>query len=660
MFKFLKKIRWKSVLITGALLILAVLSCFYFHYEFQSKTGLWYRRKMLIYVAPMVVAFLLSFFMPTIRPKWHLFSRTLFVMLTIVLAADVFQRMAWDEPLVYWVKMPLRFVLMNISITAVIFMAVWALVWDSRIAAQVLFWLMYVLGYLYFCVGQLRGATLKLVDLNMLGTAMAVAGKYRFSLKARHVFWAMFGVNLLLIGRWVPRLKNRTCRMKLCKLGCMVAAGVWMYVLISTPLLDKMDVKTTSWEPDAKYYNALQGALTTLMKEGWELQNMQPEGYSVKALQVQEPGLMQAGWTREGTVRPNVLVIMNESLADLTKLWQIEARPDPLESIRALMENSVHGNLYVSSYGGSTCNTEHSFLTGTIPKPAQMLYLMPSVNESTPSLAWQLKVQGYRTFAIHPEKAENYQRNLYYPLLGLDTFLSISDFPNAERMRGHVTDRECYEKIISLYEQKQDDERIFVFNVTMQNHSSDVLDGLPDIVSLSKEDAKLEEYFNSVYQSAAAFRELCSYFEQQEEPTVILMFGDHQPALNLNGYEKQSELTDSEEYFTQYITPFVIWANYSIEAEHVEALSVNYLAALLLEKAGLPLSAYDEWQLEMAQQYPVVLLHGYVDTDGQTAVWDEEVSRWHQKLKRMEDVRYNRLHDEKNRLPALRRLETMQ
>ena len=119
-------------------------------------------------------------------------------------------------------------------------------------------------------------------------------------------------------------------------------------------------------------------------------------------------------------------------------------------------------------------------------------------------------------------------------------------------------------------------------------------------------------------------------------------------------YTLRTDLSASEEQFVDYITPFVIWANYPIEAEHVEALSVNYLSSLLLEKAGLPMTQYDKWLLETAQHYPVVLRHGYADAQGNTALWDRQEKNWPEALRQLNILRYNRLYDEQNRLPALR------
>lgn len=660
-----RKNRWIMVAITGVLLVLAVVSCIWLRSDFQAKTGLWYRKRMLAYVSPMVLALLLSCFRPQIPPKWHALSRVLFVVLAVVLAADVFQRMAWEAPEVYlepddtrlgMAFVQPRFIVVNIAITAVIFTVVWLLVWDSRLAAMVTFWLMWLLGYAYSCVLQMRGTIFQLADLSIMNTAFAVLGSYRFPVSARYVFWAMFGYNLALLSRWIPK---RTGKRRVCagKAVCVALSCVCVFVLLGTPFLHSIGAVTTTWFPNAVFTNAQQGALTTLAKEAWEMRQNRPENYDAKRAAQIDQRLNQAGFVTEMRERPNVIVIMNESLTDFSSLYDIPSDRDALPFIHSLRDKTVYGNLYSSSYGGQTCNIEHSFLTGAIPIPNRLSYLLRSTNETTPSLAWQLKALGYQTFAIHPERGKNYQRNMYYPLLGLDKFLDKEWFWNIEWVHGWPSDRECFDRIMTLHKEKAPDERIFVFNVTMQNHGGYGGGFVEETVKVvGRDDVEMTDYLSSISFTDRAFEELIGYFEQQQEPTVVLMFGDHQPELDLSAYEKKADLSEMARQFTQQITPFVIWANYPIETEYVEGLSVNYLAALLLEKAGLPMTGYDQWLLEKAEEYPVVILQGYADAEGNSSLWDDDPANWPVTLRQLNDLRYNRLYDEKNRLPALRRM----
>lgn len=83
----------------------------------------------------------------------------------------------------------------------------------------------------------------------------------------------------------------------------------------------------------------------------------------------------------------------------------------------------------------------------------------------------------------------------------------------------------------------------------------------------------IETFFDTVVTEYTP--ELITYFRAQEEPTVILLFGDHQPHLPDDFYEKLSGKNplqfSREDTLQKYKVPFMIWANYDIPDQY------NYL-----------------------------------------------------------------------------------
>ena len=65
-----------------------------------------------------------------------------------------------------------------------------------------------------------------------------------------------------------------------------------------------------------------------------------------------------------------------------------------------------------------------------------------------------------------------------------------------------------------------------------------------------------------------------------------------------------------------YIVPFVMWANYDMEAEEVDAISANYLSTLLMEKAGLPKTGYQEYLTQLQKDFPVVTANFFHERRG--------------------------------------------
>lgn len=114
----------------------------------------------------------------------------------------------------------------------------------------------------------------------------------------------------------------------------------------------------------------------------------------------------------------------------------------------------------------------------------------------------------------------------------------MSDFDGADTLRNFVTDQAAFEKIIDCYEKKEKGEKIFVFEVTMQNYGgynkkSDDFSSEVDLTDLPDKTRKVkaaQNYLTLIGKSDQAFQMLTEYFAEQEEPTIILMFGDHQPS----------------------------------------------------------------------------------------------------------------------------------
>ncbi len=375
-------------------------------------------------------------------------------------------------------------------------------------------------------------------------------------------------------------------------------------------------------------------------------------------------GALPAAASQVRTDSPNIIVIMNEAFSDLSVLHEFETSEDYMPFIHSLQqggENAVTGNLFVSVVGGNTANTEFEFLTGDSMAflPSGSVSYQQYISEELPSLASSLKAEGYRTVAMHPYHASGWKRNEVYPLLGFDEAYFKPDFKNPEIIRKYVSDRSSYAKIKELYEGKEEGEKLFVFNVTMQNHSgySEIFDNFPPTVSLTDMDKPhpaTENYLTLIKESDAAFRELTEYFSKEEEPTILLMFGDHQPndyvtncIASLTGVPQEER--SLEEAQNRFIVPFVMWANYDIEEQNALQLSANYLGPLLLETAGLPLTEWQGYLSRLSDTLPVITANTVIDSQGTyMPVSDPEDPAVRESLEQYQRFQYNHLFDRKH------------
>lgn len=343
---------------------------------------------------------------------------------------------------------------------------------------------------------------------------------------------------------------------------------------------------------------------------------------------------------------PNLIVIMDESFADLPELYGFEMTEDLLPNLHGLSENTRKGRLLVSVLGGGTSNTEYEFLTGN------SLYFLPVgsspyaqyMKEKSPSIAWKLRELGYSSAAYHPYMADSYRRTEVYPLLGLDPFYSEADvMPHGDLLRSFVSDSSDFKNVIHLYEERDPEQPFFLFNVTMQNHggySADEPAVSSDAVPVSEElqAPALLEYLGLIHETDAALGELIGYFSGVSEDTVILFFGDHQPGMDADTNAAldaaQLQRDGSSDPMRRYYANFVLWANFDIPEADDLITSPAYLRALLLQSAGVELNSFEKFLLELEEQYPAINEYGYLDDAGMWHVRGEETKGI------LEDYRY--------------------
>ena len=528
----------------------------------------------------------------------------------------------------------------------VLLMAIGNAVWALRIETGFVL----VTGLANYYVISFRGAQIVPWDFLSLKTAASVAGGYSYVPGAKQIVLIVLMLGLIFAERYV-KIKIDRRRW----IGRLVAGISSLFVIIRLTTLLWQDAYVAKWQlypylftPNAMYER--NGFAVTFLMDLQYLAVEKPEEYDreevKKRLEEYNTGY---SWTDGSDLKegedgefPNIIVVMNEAFSDLKVLGAFETDRDYMPFVHSLQNgapNTVTGNLHVSVKGGNTANTEFEFLTGQTMAflPAGSIPYQQYVTDELPSMASYLKRLGYTTHALHPYYATGWNRDKVYPLFGFDEFLDQNAYLASSRMRGYIDDMACTEKIIELYEKRESGRPMFLFQVTMQNHSP-YTDGYQspegNITVSGGNSAVLEEYLTLTEKSDDAFRQLVTYFQGKEEKTVIVFFGDHQPTdsvvfpiYRLNG----RELSEEE---IRYEVPYVIWANYEIEAESGADTSANFLGAEVLERIKMPLSDYQNYLLNLKQEYDAISALTLTD-----ALKEEE------KIKEYQSLQYYLLFD---------------
>ena len=332
------------------------------------------------------------------------------------------------------------------------------------------------------------------------------------------------------------------------------------------------------------------------------------------------------------------------------------------------LENCIRGFAVGPQDRAGTSLSEYELLT------SNSLSMLPEVTpftqrnlEGSYSVVSYLEALGYTTAAMHPAPSENYNREVAYPQLGFDRLSFLNKdmrWRNADVLREFISDDSAFRMAKTFLEEKEAETPALIYLLTIQNHggydSSENNGGEYALENAFRMDIQkgfdscrdaAEEYLSLVRYTDAAFEKLLSELENQVEPTLVCMVGDHGPML---GAEVESPYEGYEWSMRQRGTPFVIWANYPIEACDAGYIGMVQLTPLLLQTAGLPLSPYYQAILDVSEEYPVLSAAFYRDADGNFGGYSytEEIPQ-SERLKRYFYYEYNSLLSPKNRMDEI-------
>jgi phosphoglycerol transferase MdoB-like AlkP superfamily enzyme len=521
-----------------------------------------------------------------------------------------------------------------------------------------------IIGLANYYVLEFRSAPIMPWDIYSIGTAASVAGNFSYKLEKQPIL-VIAGFIILIIlssfvnleikgsGKW--KVKVYIIR-AICAFACIGLMCSFTSMLHKDSTITKYKLYDKLFTPSVM--SKRDGTAVAFLMELKYISVDKPDGYSAEAASKILASYEDV--TEIETVSdnlPNIIVIMNEAFSDPAILGDFETNQDYMPFIHSIMngdiDNTISGYMNVSVLGGNTANTEFEFLTGSSMAflPQGSVAYQQYLKKEMPSLASHLKELGYQTIATHPYNSTGWNRNTAYPLLGFDTMYFIRDYESPIKIRKYVSDKSCYDKIIDIYETNDSSTPLFVFNVTMQNHSSytDDFDNFtPDIEVVGSTSKVLNNYLSLIKISDEAVKYLVDYFSAVDDDTIIVMFGDHQPTNSvisniwkLNGIDA-SNLSDEDEA-NRYKIPYFIWCNFDIKTQTLQDTSANYLACKILNTAGIPLNPYEAFLEDLSSEYPILTSIRTEDKDGKS----HETKELMDALNDYAILQYNRLFGRK-------------
>lgn len=565
-------------------------------------------------------------------------SKSIILDAVLIVAATLIADIALEFPsnIAVWNMKPVPFLIDMVIALGLV--AVPFLVSSGRtLASKIMCIVLFAIGIAEYTVLQFKNLPIQPGDLFALGTAAAVGANTTSGYTLTVGTGCMYGIAALIASLILISLTSRDRKRIVEANGEQAACSIWAadgenadgiakraigyrivgWVLFALfigqftiPYANGLGISVYTWKPIPSYQD--NGFLSSFVSTAQLMIPQKPKGYSkktadetVKELASRydeengEGSAAKAASNQYSQQKPNIVVVMNETFSDLSIYDSIKnAGYDGPQYLKSLYPDSIlHGTLQVSAMGGGTCNSEFETLTGnSMAFIGSGVYPYETYNMNIDNLVSQLKGQGYDTHAIHPAAGSNWNRDGVYSAFGFDTFDDEATFTGATRFRNRIDDASTYSKTLEYL--NRSDTPQFIFDVTLMGHSgyetglvpedkrvNCTVDGLDE-----KNQNKLNEYLATSNEEDAQLKTLIDGIKKSKKPTIVLFFGDHQPALSEAIGGESDDIVQTE---MQWQTCYTMWANYdvagSVKGTELDT-STSYLSALLCHEAGIPMT----------------------------------------------------------------------
>ncbi|MDR1953129.1 MAG: LTA synthase family protein [Clostridiales Family XIII bacterium] len=324
---------------------------------------------------------------------------------------------------------------------------------------------------------------------------------------------------------------------------------------------------------------------------------------------------------------PNIVFLQLESFIDPDEVKGLEFSSETVPFFKELKEKYSSGYLTVPVVGGGTANTEFEAMSGMSVKffgPGEYPYKSILKKETCETMAYDLKRLGYATHAIHNHRGTFYNRNTVFPNLGFDDFTSLEYMSYVSKTpKNFATDDVLIGEIFGALEATS--KKDYIYTISVQGHGEYPTTKFLEDPVITVEGAKKEEdkyayeyYIQQIMEMDDFVRRLTEELSQYGEDVVLVLYGDHLPALGM----KNEDMKSGSTFKTQY----VIWSNFEMEREEKD-LTAYQLAAEVQRRIGMregTLTVYHQDNAEKADYQDNLHLLQYDMLYGKRYVYDEK------------------------------------
>ena len=523
-----------------------------------------------------------------------------------------------------------------------------------------------VLSLAFYYVHEFRGTNLNASDVLSIGTASQVATGYNYSIKLRFIpciallvlgiYYivknydiAINNTNVILFHGEYNAVYDRYMRFPFVLMTVIISL-VMFFMIREVVSYNEYDYSLFAGENEGYIYNFISSLPIFNAKTKTKI-NISKYNFPKRIIDkytknldkfnpkevLNESTNKKTRFAYSAKILPHVICIMNESFGSVKDRIHTSEKATPFyDSLKGVYK----GKLYVNTFGGGTANTEFEFLTGMSvgDYPYPVMPYNNFVKSNKYSIAHYFKNLGYKTVAMHPYTATNYNRNKVYKHFGFEKLFFLKDFKKKKHVRKFVSDECMYDEVIKQFESHvKSKKRLFLFGVTVQNHSGYKkfneqkikLSPHTNYNINNKEKETIESYMSLMKISDDALKNLIKYFKKRTERVIILFFGDHNPSFSTNANKIFYDKTTKYEMTNAYEVPYFIFDNKHRTTKNAETTSANFLSLELFLKAGLPLDPVHKVLKDMYDDFPIFNYHRmkYEKNDVKIKIFDSEYKR---------------------------------
>lgn len=443
-------------------------------------------------------------------------------------------------------------------------------------------WLLF--GIANYIILHFRVTPFSAVDFTLIKSAISVSGHYfsMFNIAMVVVALCLMVFCLACLYRKAPYHKHRNGKNVIVSfISVAIITIVIMFIKSSSASVQALSTNYTNISEAYENYGFVYCFTNSLLDTGIA----KPENYSWEAVQSVTSRLEDKESTVQGSGKPNIIFIQLESFFDVDYVKGLKYKKDPLPVFHSLQENYTSGMLTVPTVGAGTVNTEFEVLTGIRQHDFGVCeYPYKTILKSTASesICHDLAKLGYKSHSVHNNDATFYGRNIVFSSLGFDTFTSM-EYMNGitENDNGWANDDILVDEIIKTLNSTKGAD--FTFGITVQSHGKyDVATDkeYPLEVSGAPEgmEGQYTYYVNQIAEVDQMIGNLIDKLSKRDEKTLLVLYGDHLPSLDIS----TDELENGDLYQTQYVT----WNNYGLDKKDHDLTSYQ-LYPYILDLAGI-------------------------------------------------------------------------